>query len=103
MKRSLGKLELKKTRIANLNEDELDSVRGGTTPALSALAASSWQCVGGSIAAATATIGAYSVGQEQSWWNCPTQQGNSDKFATNPDGTMGCLLEPAYVYGVGGQ
>lgn len=101
MQRSLGKLELKKTRIANLNEEELDSVRGGTTPAtpvFSAIATSSWGCIG-SIAG---TVASYSTGQEQSWWNCggDPHAGNSDKIITNPDGTPACLLPEVIIYGL---
>lgn len=93
MKKKLGQLELKKVTIANLNEQEMAGVRGGTTPATPTI-----------IDSVALSLAGYSVGVEQSWFNCNTPDPYAtvtQRMVTYPDQTEPvCELPAAYVYGV---
>lgn len=86
--KELKKLNLEKEEIINLNEYEMDAVKGGST----------WAC---SIASVALT---YEIGKDSSWWNCqtpaPAQTPTSASTptptptSTGSDCTCGCTLAP---------
>lgn len=95
-KKKLKKLVLKKEEIVNLNDYQMEQMKGGST----------WGC---SIASAALIyeIGKdiYSAGKDASMWNCAySKQENcmtdiSKKIVNLPDGSRACELPDVYVYG----
>lgn len=59
-KKELKKLNLEKEEIINLNEYEMDAVKGG----------SSAVCISASAAVITAVKETYEFGEARSWWTC---------------------------------
>ena len=62
-KRKLKKFEVRKEEIINLNDYEMNTLKGGSTQGCAAVSA---------VTAVTAlTVATYGYGQGQSWWACP--------------------------------
>lgn len=91
-KKKISKLEFAKTRIANLNDVEMNAFHGGDT---------SLPC--GSIAYTIEKTleSLYSMVCETSLTCPPDPAPSYTKYViTNPDGTQSCAMNPIYVYGV---
>ena len=99
-KKKLKKLVLKKEEIVNLNDFQMGQMKGG-----SSVPCSSAGCAGSVIASITLSIEVYSLGKEESWWNCPpSKQKNcmtnvSDKWVHFPDGSKSCEIPEVDIYG----
>ncbi|MDR0231250.1 MAG: class I lanthipeptide [Dysgonamonadaceae bacterium] len=90
-KKKLKKLTLRKEEIVNLNDYEMNVVQGG---------GSSLACV---TAVSAFSIAGYSLGKEESWWNCDhSKQANcmsavSEKLVWTPGGIQCCEIEPIEI------
>ncbi len=89
-KKELKKLNLEKEEIINLNEYEMDAVKGGSTPA----------CVSAVTAVITAIKETYEFGEARSLWTCgaaPTPTPTPTPAPTPAPtigGNCGCTLAP---------
>ncbi|MCC8145534.1 MAG: TIGR04149 family rSAM-modified RiPP [Bacteroidales bacterium] len=78
--KELKKLDLQKQEIINLNEQEMDSLKGGSSAA----------CVASVTMTIQTAIETYNLGKEESWWNCPTTTPTPDPS----EGGCGCGCTP---------
>jgi natural product precursor len=89
-KKKIKKLEFTKSRIANLNDLEMNSIHGGSTYPCSVIAYTiekTLESIYSMICEASAT--------------CPPDTPSYTKYVvSNPDGTQSCAMNPIYVYGV---
>ncbi|QTO26232.1 MULTISPECIES: class I lanthipeptide [unclassified Bacteroides] len=98
-KKKIKRLVLKKEEIVNLNDYQMEEMKGG----------SSWGCVA-SVTAVSAlsymvSTDIYNGGKDNSWWNCDySNQANcmsdlSQKIVQLPDGSRACEFPEINVYG----
>lgn len=86
-RKKLKRLSLKKEEIVNLNEYQMEQMKGG----------SSYVC--SFIASVELTIATYSLGKDESWWNCPaSQQANCMTDISKQFMTGGCLMPDVVIY-----
>lgn len=90
MAQKLKKLQLKKTEIANLNDEQMFKIQGGST-----------MICGYTIAVSIATISAtvsitYDYGGDASWWNCDDDNMTASERMINGN----CYLPTAHVYSI---
>ncbi|MGV8090709.1 MAG: class I lanthipeptide [Mangrovibacterium sp.] len=90
--KKLKKLQLKKETIANLNDHEMNLVKGGSSYVCSVISAVS--------ATVASVVESYNYGEDQSWWGCEPQQ-PSERIITDQDGNQHCLISDVYGYGMG--
>ena len=103
--KKLKKLSLKKEEIINLNDFEMNVVRGGTFDSGVGEATAIVTAV---TAVVEAGIAVYDEGEKQSWWNCPpvpdSQQADcmSDvsKYFDWYTGVQACMIPEVVVYGI---
>lgn len=80
-KKELKKLNLEKEEIINLNEYEMEAVKGGST----------YKCyIETAISAIGLTIETYKLGKEESWWRCATPEPTPTPTPTPTGGNCGC-------------
>jgi len=98
-KKILKKLTLRKEEIVNLNDFEMNVMRGGT----------GLSCATAVISAVTAVASAgyagYELGKEESWWNCPVSQQANCMSAVSQNivwynGQGMCGIPEVVIYGV---
>lgn len=85
--KKLKKLELRKTEIANLNDDEMYQIQGGST----------WPCAVGSAVVASVISITFEYGQYASAWMCEPgpYDGVSQRYI---DGT--CYMPTVNIYSI---
>jgi len=102
-KKKLKKLTLRKESIINLNDYEMNIMRGGTDSALA--------CATAVVSAVTAVVETayqgYELGVEKSWWDCPYSQQKdcmsdaSKIWSQDPQLTIKiCQLPEIVIYGI---
>jgi natural product precursor len=90
MKR-LKKLSLNKELVVNLNDSDMNRLKGG----------SSWYC--GTVATLISIVQSYGMGQEQSWWVCggsgPNCMSNISEKKVWDTSVAYCEIPEVVVYG----
>lgn len=91
--KQLKKLSLEKKEVVNLNDFQMNNIKGGST---AGCAISVIETVASIVSIAEGTITIYDHGKDKSWWNCEPEL--SKKIVTLPDGTRACELDEVYGY-----
>lgn len=98
--KQLKKLSLEKKEVVNLNDFQMNNIKGGST---FACAAPIIESVASVLGIAETVMSIYTNGKNESWWNCQPSSDDagsqmSKKIVTLPDGTRACELDEVYCY-----
>ena len=106
--KQLKKLSLEKKEVVNLNDFQMNNIKGGSTAVCATVPIV--ESVASVVSIVGTVISIYVDGKGESWWNCkpePTpapapapapEPALSKKIVTLPDGIRACELDEVYGY-----
>ncbi len=94
-KKQIKRLKLKKEEIVNLNEFQMNQIKGGATPSIV------WSVIKSVIESVASAYSIYTAGKEESLWNCAeSAQADCMTDISKQYVASGCLIPDVDVYGI---